>query len=119
MTSSVAATVVGQAPTRADLIVYQGDDFDLKVVMAPATPPVDLTTYTAKAQIRSAPGASTILAAFTVTIPDAATILLHLPSAQSQLLTSKAAWDVQITAPGGRVTTLAYGAVMATRQVTT
>lgn len=117
-TQPLTTTALGQLPARVDLMVYQGDDFFVTVAVDDSTTPIDLTTYTAKAEIRSAAGSPTILATFTTTILNALTVGLHLPHAQSELLTSNGAWDVQITDTAGQVTTLAYGSVSVVKQVT-
>lgn len=111
------ATTVGQLPTSVNLTLYQGDDFFLRIVVT-GQPPPDLTLYTAKAEIRVSANTSTVLATFDATIVDAVTVGLHLPADQSKLLTTPAVWDVQVTDPAGIITTLAYGTVTVTREVT-
>jgi hypothetical protein len=113
-----AGVTVGTLPAVVNLILYQGDDFYLHVNVNPGTPPVDLTSYTAKAEIRSTPGASTVIATFTATIVDSDTVGLHLPAAQADLVSVPAFWDVQVTDVLGAVTTLAYGTVTPTKDVT-
>lgn len=115
---ATTATVVGTTPPRVDLTVYQGDDFYLTVTVTQTTPPIDLTTYTPKAEIRAQPGAATVIATFVATIVDPLTVGLHLPHAQSALLAGNASWDLQITDPAGVVTTVAYGSVSVTKDVT-
>ncbi len=112
------ATVVGVLPARVDLVIYQGDDFFLNVTVDDSVTPIDLTGYIPQAEIRTAPGATTVTATFDATIADSTTVALHLPNDQSMLLTGNAAWDVQITDLAGVVTTLAYGTVTLTKQVT-
>jgi len=113
-----AAQVVGALPTRVDLSIYQGDDFFLTVAVS-GSGAIDLTTFTPKSQIKSNPGAPSVIASFTATVKDPTTIVLHLASAQSTLLPSTASWDLQITDTNGLVTTLCYGQISTSREVTT
>lgn len=115
---AATAQVVGQLPTRVDLVLYQGDDFFLNVVVDTTVTPIDLSTYTPKAEIRASPGAATVIATFDAVIVDTVTIGLHLPSAESTLIATAASWDVQITDPAGVVTTICYGSVSPTKEVT-
>jgi hypothetical protein len=115
-----AATTVGSLPVQVNLLFYQGDDFYLRInVTDKLGAPIDLTAYTPKAQIRSSPGSGVIQATFTASIVAPNGVMLHLPSAQSVLVASAAAWDVQITDSAGVITTIAYGSVSCTREVTT
>lgn len=108
---------VGTLPAIINLNIYQGDDFFLDLTIG-STPDIDLTNYTPKAEIRQNPGANLVLATFDATIVDSTTIGLHLPAAQSILLTSNCHWDVQITDPAGLVTTVGRGDVNVTLEVT-
>lgn len=117
MPAKAATTVIGQLPARADLVVYQGDDIFVHVTVDDTVTPIDLTTYTARAEIRSAPG-GTLVAAFTATILDATTVRLHLPHTESAKLTGNAVWDVQITDAAGLITTITCGTVTVMKQVT-
>ena len=112
-----AATVVGSMPAPVNLLLYQGDDFYLELTLS-GSGGIDLTTYVPKAEIRTTVDASSVLATFVSIIADPTTIRLHLPHAQAELLTADAVWDVQITDPAGLVTTVAYGSVTLTKQVT-
>jgi len=117
MSTRQAAIAVGRLPTQVNLSVYQGDDFFLKITVDDTTSPVDLTTYTAKAEIRSS-GSTPTKTEFDVTIVDAVTLLLHLTNANSLLLTGNGVWDVQVTDPTGLVTTLAGGSLTLVKDVT-
>ena len=109
-----ATETAGSLPPRIDLALYQGDDFFLIVRCTG----VILTAYTAKSQIRSTPGGPDVLATFTATIPTADEVHLHLASVDATDLPAACAWDVQITDAAGVVTTLCYGNVAVTKEVT-
>lgn len=115
---AVPGQVVGDLPARVDLVIYQGDDFHLLITVDTAVAGIDLTLCTPKAEIRSSAGSPDLVATFTASILDPVTIALHLPSTESVKLTANAAWDVQITDAIGADSTLAYGTVAVTRQVT-
>jgi hypothetical protein len=118
MSTRQAAIAAGQLPTQVNLSVYQGDDFLLKIVVDDTLSPIDLTTYTAKAEIRAIAGGPTVLATFDVTIVDAVTLMLHLTHDDSALLAGNGVWDVELTDATGMVTTLAAGAVILVKDVT-
>jgi hypothetical protein len=104
-------------PMTANLFIYAGDDFyvDLIVVNSDGTS-TDLSSATAKAQIRAKPtDPDPALASFTATI-SSNVIHLHLPSAQSTGLVGTLVWDCQITYPD--VVTLVAGTVSVTPEVT-
>jgi hypothetical protein len=99
-------------PDKAHLLIYQGDDYSAVVTVASDNNlPPDLTGYTAKAQIRSGPADSNsaviveIVTSVQVdhvqlTIPRSVTVGLNKP---------QYSWDLQMTAPDGKVkTVLAY-----------
>lgn len=112
-------TVVGCLPEPVDLVLYQGDDAHIDVAVTDPTSgaPVDLTGYTALAQIRQRPDSTGVLAEFVAAIAGNV-IALDLPHDQAARLTSNGCWDVQITSPTGAVATLAAGGVLVTREVT-
>ena len=116
--AALAAQSAGSLPLAVDLVLYRGDDFYLDVAVTDAGgAPFDLTGYTAAAQIRATPDtADPPAATFTATITGS-TVQLHLPSDESGGVPAVAAWDVQIT-KAGIVTTLAFGAVATTLDVT-
>ena len=102
-----------------DLCWYRGDTQTIVVTYTDsAGGPVDITGYTAKSQIRAKPG-DTDPALVEITEQDS--ITLDGPAGQLTLVFSsqntgpdldaqrKASWDLQITSPGGVVTTLVYG----------
>lgn len=114
-----AGQSVGTLPVVVDLVLYRGDDFYLDVTVTDTGGgPFDLTGYTASAQVRvSADTADPPAATFTATIA-ANVIHLHLANVAAAGLPPLGVWDVQITDAAGVVTTLAYGAVTTTPDVT-
>ena len=55
-----------------DIIIDQGSDFALQVQVEQEGSYVDLSTHSARAQLRPTPTSNTLTASFTCTIPDAA-----------------------------------------------
>lgn len=115
----MAMATAGSLPPRVDLALYQGDDFFLRITIDVSASPVDLTTYTPKAEIRATPGSDVVLASFTCVVVNPVVLELHLTSAQSTDLPATCAWDVQITDTAAVVTTLVYGSVAVMKEVTT
>lgn len=113
-----ANQVVGVLPLAVDLVLYRGDDFFLDVaVVDPTGGAVDLTGYTATAQVRLDTESIDPVASFAATV-SGNLVHLRLPTAQSALLMGDAVWDVQVADPSGVITTLAAGALTATPDVT-
>lgn len=112
-------TVISALPCAIDLVLYQGDDFNLTLTVTDADGnPVDYTGYIAACQIRETPPALDVLAELVATITGNV-IALHLPAAESALIAvARATWDVQVSSPGGVVTTLAAGRVAIAPEVT-
>jgi hypothetical protein len=102
-----------------DLEVYQGDDISVTVTVRNADgTPATLTGYTAKAQVRkTSADFGPVMAEFTCTI-QTNVISLSLSNAQTVLLAGPHYWDVQIKSPGGSVTTLVRGRLLATEEIT-
>jgi len=115
----LAAIVVGTLPLAVDLVLYRGDDFYLDVTVTNSSGGAfDLTGFTAASQVRVSPDEPDPPAAtFTATIA-ANVIHLHLPHGEADALPVTGAWDVQIKDATGVVTTLAFGAVTTTPDVT-
>jgi hypothetical protein len=113
------ATQVGALPASVDLVTYAGDDFWINLrVFSSLGDPVDLTPFTHRAQIRTAPQSASVLGEFDITQPDPQTLKLHLPSAVSAMLPALCAWDVQISDDTDTVMTLATGALQVAPEVT-
>lgn len=115
-------------PPTYPLEFYQGDSVAFSIRARGRTSTggpgayYDLTGSTAKAQLRTFEEDSTSIE-FTVTLGNQTTergkINLALSHAQTAALTdTEYVWDIQITWPDGRVTTLLRGPVTVTKEVT-
>lgn len=113
-------------PSNFDIELYKGDFFPLTITLVqPAVsgntkPPLNLTGYTAQAQIRTNFGGEAIYA-FTVTIPDPTSgkVNLVLPSSVSAgIAAGSYVWDFQIKEPSGNVRTYLAGDVTIYNEVT-
>jgi hypothetical protein len=106
---------------RADLCVYQGDDYSVIVVVSnPDGTPADLTGHTARAQIRRGPADTneTVDATITATIVSP-NITLAMSHTETATLTSGGyAWDLELTYPSGVVKTILQGKVNVSLEVT-
>lgn len=114
-------------PGKANLSIYQGDDYQLVVLFkVKATgEPLPVTGHTFKAQVRKSTadedGGGDPLAEFACMVTDGpnGTVLLELDHTQTTALTERtAAWDMQGTDTGGYVTTYLAGSVTVTPEVT-
>ena len=109
-------------PARADIGIYQGDDWGAFVtVLDAAGMNKDLTGYTAVAQVRRqvADKDPLIVAELTIAIQTAAPqISLSLTHDQTAPLSESYVWDLELTAPDGIVTTILAGAVRVIPEVT-
>jgi hypothetical protein len=106
-------------PAVINLSIYQGDDFFLDMLVTDANNnPVNLSQALPMSQIRPAPDDDMILANLDVEVDATTTNLLHLHlfAADSAQLPATAAWDIQLSVPS--ITTIAYGTVTVTLQVT-
>lgn len=105
-----------------DLQLMQGDDIWIACTIGAADgSAVDLTGYTAQAQIRPAPADETEqpLITFLATVVPPDEVLLNMPGSSSILLTrTPLVWDVQVTSPLGQVSTVASGSVSGRLEVT-
>lgn len=102
---------------RADLTIVRGDDYGATVVVTNAGAPADLTGYTARAQIRPGPAATTAFD-FQTDI-EGSEIRLLMGKASTELLESRHyVWDLEISDGSGTTTTLIGGNVSITLDVT-
>lgn len=109
---------VTNLPLQVDLALYRGDDFALEVIVTdPDGQPVDLTGYVAHSQIRPAPDDPVLADMAAVVVANVVTVSMDAELAAT-LDGIPAVWDVQVTSPGGVVTTLAAGKVAVTKDVT-
>lgn len=108
-------------PHNFDLELYKGDFFPLKVTLIqPNLTPLNLTGYTATAQIRANYG-DKVAYNFTTTIPapETGVVEIVLPSSVSVgIPPGSYIWDFQIREPGGNVRTYIAGDVTVYDEVT-
>lgn len=108
-------------PSRADLQIYQGDDYAATVTVSNGLPPDQvLVGYTAQAQIRAdvADESSDVLVDIGAAVLSPS-IVLSIPRDQTaSLCGGEYVWDLQITAVDGTVTTILVGVVRVTPEVT-
>jgi hypothetical protein len=107
-------------PGNYALHIYHGDSYRWQFTLyddMAQTEPSDLTGVTVTSQIRDRPGGVLICAlTCTVTLPNI--ILAYLSPANSALLTTSAAWDLELDYPTGDVATVLSGPVNVTPDVT-
>ena len=104
----------------ADLVIYQGDDY-LAVVMvsSPTLPPEQVILgYSAAAQIRRDFADNADVIADMTTQVNSPYITIALSNSQTVAMHDTYVWDLQITSPGGVVTTILRGNVQITQEVT-
>jgi len=105
---------------RADLVIYQGDDWGATVNVKNGTGPADITGFTAKAQIRQdvADNDPDVNVEIT-TVVSSPTVELTIPAAATvDLICGSYVWDLQLTSPAGQITTILAGNVSVTQEVT-
>ena len=105
-----------------NLTIDQGSDFALDLVVKEDNAVKDLTGYSARAQMRSTKGSSTLAATFTCTVPsatDGEVKMQLLNSASSAISAGKYYYDLEIyTASDALVSRLMEGTVILTPEVT-
>lgn len=114
------------ARDRHNLIIFQGEDLTIEVTWTDDNgDPVDLTDYTAKAQVRtyySAPDTELEFDTENGTIElDDGLITLTASAADTagvNLPSQGGVWDLELTAADEKVTRLVFGTVKLNRQVT-
>jgi hypothetical protein len=107
--------------TRADLVLYQGDDYAATVTVSNGLPPDEvLVGYTAQAQIRESVADESPAVLIEIgTAVVSPLIVLSIPRDQTvELCGGNYVWDLQLTAADGTVTTILAGAVRVTPEVT-
>jgi hypothetical protein len=106
---------------RANLSVYQGDDFRAAVTVSDSTgAAADLTGYTVNAQIRRgiADNNPDIVQTISTSVDLPNTINLSIDHADTANLTGPYLWDLQLTAADGTKTTILRGKVDVLREIT-
>ena len=105
-----------------NLTIDQGSDFALDLVVSESGSVKNLTNYSARAQMRSTKGASSVSATFTCTIPNAAAgqVKMELSnSASSAISAGKYYYDLEIfTTSDAIVKRLMQGTVILTPELT-
>jgi hypothetical protein len=105
----------------ADLNIIRGDDYRVVISLTSDGDPMDLTDYTARAQIRVSTALSAnLIAEFAATIDDPptdGTITLELTHTDTASIAS-GVWDLEIEDGDGWITTVVSGSVTATPDVT-
>lgn len=106
--------------TTADLFVYQGDTPGWTVnVTDEGGTPVDISGYTAKAQIRrAAADADPEVAAEMSAVVQSPFVHLALTASQTAAMTGRYVWDLQLSGAGGEVITIMAGKVTVRAEVT-
>jgi hypothetical protein len=108
--------------TKANLMIYQGDDYQGTVTVADGvTPPGQVIAgYSAQAQIRDGPADANATVLVEIgTAVNSPYVDLTIPKAQTVALTNGPyAWDLQLTATDGTITTILAGQVFVTLEVT-
>jgi hypothetical protein len=108
--------------SKANLEIYQGDDYQGTVTVSDGVSPPDqvIAGFTAQAQIRngSADKNSAVVIQI-VTSVSSPYVNLSIPRAQTVTLKkSPYAWDLQLTAADGSIQTILAGQVIVTPEVT-
>jgi len=105
-----------------NLTIDQGSDFAIDLVVKDSGVVKDLTGYSARAQMRSTKGASTIAATFTSTILSAVAgkVKMELSNAASSALSpGKYYYDLELYTSGNTIVSrLMQGTVILTPEVT-
>ena len=115
---------ISQLPTDTPLEIRRGDDVEFKFRIADPDNTgqyLDLSGYTAEAQVRESADSETVLADFTITDYDNGStdrgIVLSLASADTANFPYRATWDLQLT-DGGLTRTYLAGEVLTDADVT-
>lgn len=110
-----------RVPGKANLAIYQGDDYAALVTVQNADrTPADLTGYVANAQMRLGPADHNpqVVVEIAAAITPPNTISLNIPHATTAQLSGQYAWDLQLVSPGNIITTILAGQANVTLQVT-
>lgn len=123
--SSTSTTSSTTLVDKADILIYQGDDYAATVlVLSPdGITPADITGYTPSAQIRRsvADADPDVDAQITAAVADAVNgqISLSISHTQTASMCGKYVWDLQLThTSDGIILTILRGNVIVTQEVT-
>lgn len=109
------------AAAKADLNIYQGDDYAAVVsVLNEDMSAADLDGYAAQAQIRAdvADKAPVVVIDMVTAIESPNIVKLSVPHGQTASLEGRYSWDLQLVGPSGDITTVLAGKVIVTQEVT-
>lgn len=106
-----------------DLVIEQGTTWDYAWPVDQGGNPIDLSNWTARAQIRESVDSPTVLFEWSTvrgnaTLTGSAVTLLLTPADSAVWAWTNAVYDVVITDPIGRVARVAGGVVTVSREVT-
>ena len=107
--------------SKADLAIMQGSDYAATVTVEYIDgTPVDLTGWSAKAQLRNgtADCSPEVIheISTTITLPDQ--VVLNIPHATTETLKGRYAWDLDLTSPEDAIITVLAGNANVTAEVT-
>jgi hypothetical protein len=106
--------------SKANLAIYQGDDYAAVVTVTNTAPPDQvLAGYTARAQIREdvADASDEVVVEINTTV-QSPQITLFIPASETTNLCGEYVWDLQIQDASGFVTTIVAGSVNVTQEIT-
>ena len=104
-----------------DIVIDQGADFSIQLELANNGSAVNLTGYTARAQLRATPTSSELAGSFTINFTDRANGILKMEMTNSTtagLPPGKYYYDLESVSGGGVVTRLLQGVARVTPNVT-
>ena len=104
-----------------DIVIDQGADFSIQLDLANDGSAVDLTGFSARAQLRATPTTSELAASFTINFTDRANgqLKMEMPNATTAGLSpGKYYYDLESVSGGGVVTRLLQGVARVTPNVT-
>tara|TARA_R100000458_G_C8160185_1_gene164567 strand:+ start:228 stop:563 length:336 start_codon:yes stop_codon:yes gene_type:complete len=104
-----------------DIVIDQGADFSIQLELANNGSAVNLTNFTARAQLRPTPRSSELAGSFTINFTDRAngTLKMEMTNSTTAGLTpGKYYYDLETVSGGGVVTRLLQGIARVTPNVT-
>ena len=106
--------------SKQDLIIYQGDDYAATcTVKNEDGTPADIDGYTAQAQIRRAVAdADPVVVVEIGCEVQSPLVLLSIPHAETEQLSGRYTWDLQLTTTEAQILTILAGKVIVTSEVT-
>lgn len=107
-------------PSKDNLQIYQGDDYNAVVTISGSGTPPNLTGYIAQAQIRVGPADTNpqVVVEITTAVILPNFVSLSIPAAVTVGLSGLYVWDLQLVSSAGMITTVLAGGVVVTAEVT-